>query len=284
MWPESIPASTGPRPRGSWPRPPSSAPARCVSSPRAWWRSFHLALIHGHRRVQAIRSVLDEPTLGLDIAVHRKSFYDEAHCAERLFQGRSRTIIVSTHQVEEFQYISPRGLHRPRDKVVPRLQHGGPGGPLRRGDGEPGAPRRRGAGISRSRNARPLDAASSCSTRPTATSSRRWAECAHPSLGDLFVAMMGESQRASCASDQTSIPAAEADPLPGRRRDGRGCPSPRSGRCAATPGEPLDLRSAGLAVAGVDPVRRLGPASSSVPTRKASVHATTDRRGRPAPS
>jgi ABC-2 type transport system ATP-binding protein len=45
--------------------------------------------------------VLDEPTLGLDI-LYRKQFYDSLL---NDYFDRSRTIVVTTHQVEEVQHI-----------------------------------------------------------------------------------------------------------------------------------------------------------------------------------
>jgi ABC-2 type transport system ATP-binding protein len=45
--------------------------------------------------------VLDEPTLGLDI-LYRKQFYDSLL---NDYFDRSRTILVTTHQVEEVQHV-----------------------------------------------------------------------------------------------------------------------------------------------------------------------------------
>ena len=65
---------------------------------REWWRSCT------SRSVMAIDAkllVLDEPTLGLDI-LYRKQFYDSL--LNDYFDG-SRTIVVTTHQVEEIQDV-----------------------------------------------------------------------------------------------------------------------------------------------------------------------------------
>src|SRR5215207_11370351 len=59
---------------------------------------LHLALVMA---VDARLLVLDEPTLGLDL-LYRKQFYDAL--LNDYFDG-DRTIIVSTHQVEEIQHI-----------------------------------------------------------------------------------------------------------------------------------------------------------------------------------
>jgi len=59
---------------------------------------LHLALIMA---VDAKLLVLDEPTLGLDL-LYRKAFYDTL--LNDYFDGE-KTIVVSTHQVEEIQHI-----------------------------------------------------------------------------------------------------------------------------------------------------------------------------------
>ena len=59
---------------------------------------LHLALVMA---IDARLLVLDEPTLGLDILV-RKQFYD---ALLNDYFDRSRTIVVTTHQVEEIQDV-----------------------------------------------------------------------------------------------------------------------------------------------------------------------------------
>src|SRR6202140_3741291 len=59
---------------------------------------FHLALVMA---IDAKLLVLDEPTLGLDI-LFRKQFYDSL--LNDYFDG-TRTIVVTTHQVEEIQDV-----------------------------------------------------------------------------------------------------------------------------------------------------------------------------------
>jgi ABC-2 type transport system ATP-binding protein len=58
--------------------------------------------------------VLDEPTLGLDL-IFRKSFYDSL--LNDYFDG-DRTIIVSTHQVEEIQHILTDVVFIDRGRIV----------------------------------------------------------------------------------------------------------------------------------------------------------------------
>ena len=72
---------------------------------------LHLALIMA---IDARLLVLDEPTLGLDI-VYRKAFYDSLL---NDYFDHSRTIIVSTHQVEDIQYILTDVAFIDRGKIV----------------------------------------------------------------------------------------------------------------------------------------------------------------------
>jgi ABC-2 type transport system ATP-binding protein len=59
---------------------------------------LHLALVMA---IDARVLVLDEPTLGLDL-LYRKQFYDSLL---NDYFDRSRTIVVTTHQVEEIQHV-----------------------------------------------------------------------------------------------------------------------------------------------------------------------------------
>src|SRR5271166_5897561 len=59
---------------------------------------LHLALVMA---IVAKLLVLDEPTIGLDI-LYRKQFYDSLL---NDYFDRSRTIVVTTHQVEEVQHV-----------------------------------------------------------------------------------------------------------------------------------------------------------------------------------
>ena len=59
---------------------------------------LHLALVMA---IDAKLLVLDEPTLGLDI-LYRKQFYDSLL---NDYFDRTRTIVVTTHQVEDVQHV-----------------------------------------------------------------------------------------------------------------------------------------------------------------------------------
>jgi ABC-2 type transport system ATP-binding protein len=72
---------------------------------------LHLALVMA---IDARLLVLDEPTLGLDILV-RKQFYDSLL---NDYFDRTRTIIVTTHQVEEIQDVLTDFLFINRGRIV----------------------------------------------------------------------------------------------------------------------------------------------------------------------
>ena len=72
---------------------------------------LHLALVMA---IDAKLLVLDEPTLGLDI-LYRKQFYDSL--LNDYFDG-SRTIIVTTHQVEEVQDVLTDLMFIDRGRIV----------------------------------------------------------------------------------------------------------------------------------------------------------------------
>jgi ABC-2 type transport system ATP-binding protein len=72
---------------------------------------LHLALVMA---IDARLLVLDEPTLGLDI-LYRKQFYDSL--LNDYFDG-SRTIVVTTHQVEEVQHILTNLMFIHRGRIV----------------------------------------------------------------------------------------------------------------------------------------------------------------------
>ncbi len=72
---------------------------------------LHLALVMA---IDAKLLVLDEPTLGLDL-LYRKAFYDGLL---NDYFDRGRTIVVSTHQVEEIQHILTDVAFVDRGRIV----------------------------------------------------------------------------------------------------------------------------------------------------------------------
>jgi len=72
---------------------------------------LHLALVMS---IDARLLVLDEPTLGLDI-LYRKQFYDSLL---NDYFDHSRTILVTTHQVEEVQHILTDLMFIDRGRIV----------------------------------------------------------------------------------------------------------------------------------------------------------------------
>jgi ABC-2 type transport system ATP-binding protein len=72
---------------------------------------LHLALVMA---IDARLLVLDEPTLGLDI-LYRKQFYDSL--LNDYFDG-SRTIVITTHQVEELQHVLTDLMFIDRGRIV----------------------------------------------------------------------------------------------------------------------------------------------------------------------
>jgi ABC-2 type transport system ATP-binding protein len=72
---------------------------------------LHLALVMA---IDAKLLVLDEPTLGLDI-LFRKQFYDSLL---HDYFDRSRTIVVTTHQVEEIQNVLTDVMFIDRGRIV----------------------------------------------------------------------------------------------------------------------------------------------------------------------
>ena len=72
---------------------------------------LHLALVMA---IDARLLVLDEPTLGLDI-LYRKQFYDSLLTD---YFDRSRTIVVTTHQVDEIQDVLTDVMFINRGRIV----------------------------------------------------------------------------------------------------------------------------------------------------------------------
>jgi ABC-2 type transport system ATP-binding protein len=88
---------------------------RCTSKVRELSKGMvtqlHLALVMA---IDARLLVLDEPTLGLDI-LYRKQFYDSLL---NDYFDRSRTIVVTTHQVEEIEHVLTDLMFINRGRIV----------------------------------------------------------------------------------------------------------------------------------------------------------------------
>jgi ABC-2 type transport system ATP-binding protein len=72
---------------------------------------LHLALVMA---IDAKLLVLDEPTLGLD-SLYRKQFYDSLL---NDYFDRSRTIVITTHQVEEIQNVLTDVIFMDRGRIL----------------------------------------------------------------------------------------------------------------------------------------------------------------------
>jgi ABC-2 type transport system ATP-binding protein len=72
---------------------------------------LHLALVMA---IDARLLVLDEPTLGLDL-LYRKSFYDSLLGD---YFDKSRTILITTHQVEEVEHILTHAVFLNEGRIV----------------------------------------------------------------------------------------------------------------------------------------------------------------------
>ena len=99
------------RARNSSPRPTSRWTSRVRQLSKGMVTQLHLALILA---IDAKLLVLDEPTLGLDL-LFRRSFYDNLL---NDYFNKERTILVTTHQVEEIENILTDVLFIEHGKIV----------------------------------------------------------------------------------------------------------------------------------------------------------------------
>ena len=97
MWRAFIRDSIGRKRKDFW-RRPIQRTSKVQELSKGMVAQLHLALVMA---IDARLLVLDEPTLGLDI-LYRKQFYDSLL---NDYFDRTRTIIVTTHQVEEVQHV-----------------------------------------------------------------------------------------------------------------------------------------------------------------------------------
>ena len=144
---------------------------------------LHLALVMA---IDAKLLVLDEPTLGLDL-LYRKRFYDSL--LNDYFDGQ-RTIVVSTHQVEEVQHVLTDLVFVRRGRVVLATSMEAFESRYAEVLVKAGVGRARRARSRRSPSARSSAAASSSSTASTAPRSPTLGEVRTPGIADVFVAVM----------------------------------------------------------------------------------------------
>ncbi len=150
---------------------------------------LHLALVMA---IDAKLLVLDEPTLGLDI-LYRKSFYDSLL---NDYFDQNRTIIVSTHQVEEIQHILTDVVFIDRGRIV--LNASMEAFEARYVEVMVGADR-----VEAARKLGPIQERQIFGRHILLFDSvdrarlAEFGEARAPSLADLFVALMGPSQGAS---------------------------------------------------------------------------------------
>src|SRR5271169_5094596 len=85
--------------------------ARIRTLSKGMTAQLHLALVMA---IDATLLVLDEPTLGLDL-LYRKQFYDSLL---NDYFDRNRTIVVSTHQVEDVQHVLTDLMFINRGRIV----------------------------------------------------------------------------------------------------------------------------------------------------------------------
>ena len=146
---------------------------------------LHLALVMA---IDAKLLVLDEPTLGLDI-LFRKQFYDSLL---NDYFDRSRTIVVTTHQVEEIQHVLTDLMFINRGRIVLDCS-------MEEFEARYAEVMVHPEHLAAARALKPIherqvfgrsillfDNADRAATR------RAWAMCARPSIADLFVAVMGD--------------------------------------------------------------------------------------------
>ena len=117
MLPGCIPDSIARRRKVSSAKRPSDILARVRDLSKGMVAQLHLALVMA---IDARLLVLDEPTLGLDI-LFRKQFYDSLL---NDYFDRSRTIVVTTHQVEEIQHVITDLMFINQGPHRAQLQHG----------------------------------------------------------------------------------------------------------------------------------------------------------------
>ena len=103
--------SIAPRRKAFWRAPTIRRKSKVRELSKGMVAQLHLALVMA---IDARLLVLDEPTLGLDL-LYRKQFYDSLL---NDYYDRSRTIVVTTHQVEEMEQVLTDVMFIERGRIV----------------------------------------------------------------------------------------------------------------------------------------------------------------------
>ena len=160
--------------------------------------------------------MLDEPTLGLDI-LYRKQFYD---ALLNDYFDHSRTILVTTHQVEEIQHVLTDVMFMNRGRIVLDCSMEDFENryvevmvkPEQVAAARALAPDARTTGIRSQR----VPVRSRLRSIAQLDGSLALGEARTPSIADLFVAMIGGSQRRSQRHERSNRNQPKRSPAPAR--------------------------------------------------------------------
>jgi ABC-2 type transport system ATP-binding protein len=159
---------------------------------------LHLALVMA---IDARLLVLDEPTLGLDI-LFRKQFYDSLLSD---YFDRNRTIIVTTHQVEEIQHVLTDLIFINRGRIV--LETSMEAFEMRYTEVQVKA-----ENLAQARALKPIYERQSLARSVLLFDGvdrqqlAQLGEVRTPSIADLFVAVIGEQSRSSAPPERAGAP------------------------------------------------------------------------------
>jgi ABC-2 type transport system ATP-binding protein len=159
---------------------------------------LHLALVMA---IDARLLVLDEPTLGLDI-LFRKQFYDSLLSD---YFDRNRTIIVTTHQVEEIQHVLTDLIFINRGRIV--LETSMEAFEMRYTEVQVKA-----ENLAQARALKPIYERQSLARSVLLFDGvdrqhlAQLGEVRTPSIADLFVAVIGEQSRSSTPPERAGAP------------------------------------------------------------------------------
>ena len=206
---------------------------------------LHLALVMA---IDAQLLVLDEPTLGLDI-LYRKQFYDTLL---NDYFDRSRTIVVTTHQVEEIQHVLTDVMFIDRGRIVFDCSMEEFESRYRGSDGASRTGRRRAGAQADARAPGVRAAASCCSIASDRAATRRARRSAHAQhrrpvrRGDRAIRPARRKERRDEHSIERHVRRLRSKSAGDCARGHLADPAPVLVGAARTVGEPFDLyRAAG---------------------------------------